>query len=104
MEKPSKRELAALLQSLVVLSGCFPSHQKEKQSIIESVCRKYDYNPEISEMTAVEPSEVFLSITKTYTRLQFARYLLSMISIGKEDELGELQLSYFARLFASLCR
>lgn len=55
-------------------------------------------------MTAVEPSEVFLSITKTYTRLQFARYLLSMISIGKEDELGELQLSYFARLFASLCR
>lgn len=59
MKKPNKKELAALLQTMIILAGNRTSLTKEKHNLIESVCKKYDFYPDILEITSVDPYEIF---------------------------------------------
>ena len=46
-KRPTRKELAALLQTLIILAGNNTSCSKEKHNIIESICKKYDFYPEV---------------------------------------------------------
>ena len=39
MKKPNKKELAALLQTMIILAGNRTSLTKEKHNLIESICK-----------------------------------------------------------------
>ena len=70
MKKPNKKELAALLQTMIILSGNRTSLTKGKHNLIESVCKKYDFYPDILEITSVDPYEIFSTIAVSYTHLE----------------------------------
>ena len=103
-KRPNKRELAALLQAMIILSGNRPSCNKDKHNLIENVCKKYDFYPEILEITSVDPYEVFGNIEELETRLQFARYLISLADPGDDRYIEANHLSYLAKLLSILCR
>ena len=103
-KRPNKRELAALLQAMIILSGNRPSCNKDKHNLIENVCKKYDFYPEILEITSVDPYEVFGNIEELETRLQFASYLISLADPGDDRYIEANHLSYLAKLLSILCR
>lgn len=102
MKKPNKKELAALLQTMIILAGNRTSLTKEKHNLIESVCKKYDFYPDILEITSVDPYEIFSTIEETEIRLQFASYLIYMTGAYPEKLIDATHLSYLSKLLSIL--
>ncbi len=101
-KKPSRKELAALLQTLIILAGDNVSGSKEKHNIIESICKKYDFYPEVLEITSVDPCDVFAHIEEMEIRLQFASHLISLVEAGNEEYIDAHHLSYLSKLLSIL--
>ena len=103
-KKPSRKELAALLQTLIILAGDNASCSKEKHNIIESICKKYDFYPEVLEITSVDPCDVFAHIEEMEVRLQFASHLITLAEAGNEEYIDAHHLSYLSKLLSILSR
>lgn len=101
-KKPSRKELAALLQTLIILAGDNASCSKEKHNIIESICKKYDFYPEVLEITSVDPCDVFAHIEEMEVRLQFASHLISLVEAGNEEYIDAHHLSFLSKLLSIL--
>ena len=103
MKKPNKKELAALLQTMIILAGNRTSLTKEKHNLIESVCKKYDFYPDILEITSVDPYEIFSTIgCRDVFYLQFASYLIYMTGACPEKLIDATHLSYLSKLLSIL--
>lgn len=92
------------MQTMIILSGNSSSCAKDKHNIIESICKKYDFYPEILDITSVDPYEVFGNIEELEIRLQFASYLIALSSAGETECIDANHLSYLAKLLTILSR
>ena len=77
MKKPNKKELAALLQTMIILAGNRTSLTKEKHNLIESVCKKYDNRYGSEKYTTVLNT---FPVVKSLSMLQIPDYFLSKYS------------------------
>lgn len=101
------KPFAALIQSLIEMS----SYEKDKTkhpdrytTLAGELCRKYQLNPRLSQITKANVWQEFKEIKDENTRHEFIRLLLE-VSINKEYREAETEkYLYLSRLLVALDR
>lgn len=101
------KPFAALIQSLIVMSKYDRNNtqQPDRYTILAGeLCRKYQLNPRLSQITTANVWQEFQKIKDETTRHEFIRLLLE-VSINKEYREAETEkYLYLSRLLVALDR